>query len=171
MTEHIEIREKNESDDVQIKEILDECFGQNRHNRTVYLYRKIPPLKHLSLVSCKKNDPSIVIGTISFYPVLVNEIKCLLLGPLAVKLNYQGQGFGKLLVEKGIDLAISKGEKICFVSGDYKYYKDFGFYKLDDKNLNIKTLGPLSFDHLLICELKKGALNLLQNNSEILPMD
>jgi len=171
MTEHIEIREKNESDDVQIKEILDECFGQNRHKRTVYLYRKIPPLKYLSLVSCKKNDPSIVIGTISFYPVLVNEIRCLLLGPLAVKLNYQAQGFGKLLVEKGIDLAISKGEKICFVSGDYKYYKDFGFYKLDDKNLNIKTLGPLSFDHLLICELKKGALNLLQNNSEILPMD
>ena len=171
MTEHIEIREKNESDDVQIKEILDECFGQNRHNRTVYLYRKIPPLKYLSLVSCKKNDPSIVIGTISFYPVLVNKIKCLLLGPLAVKLNYQGQGFGKLLVEKGIDLATSKGEKICFVSGDYKYYKDFGFYKLNDKNLNIKTLGPLSYDSLLICELKKTALNLLPKNCEILPMD
>ena len=57
MTEHIKIREKNKSDDIQIKEILDECFGQNRHNRTVYLYRKIPPLKYLSLVSCKKNDP------------------------------------------------------------------------------------------------------------------
>ena len=29
MTEHIKIREKNKSDDIQIKEILDECFGQN----------------------------------------------------------------------------------------------------------------------------------------------
>ena len=75
MTEHIKIREKNKSDDVQIEVILDECFGQNRRNRTVYLYRKIPPLKYLSLVSCKINDPSIVIGTISFYPVLVNKIK------------------------------------------------------------------------------------------------
>ena len=58
MTEHIKIREKNKFDDIQIKEILDECFGQNRYNRTVYLYRKIPPLKYLSLVSYKKNDPS-----------------------------------------------------------------------------------------------------------------
>ena len=71
---------------------------------------------------------------------MLTKFKCLLLGPLAVKFNYQGQGFGKLLVEKGIDLATSKGEKICFVSGDYKYYKDFGFYKLNDKNLNIKKL-------------------------------
>ena len=74
---------------------------------------KHTPLKYLSLVSCKKNDPSIVIGTISFYPVLVNKIKCLLLGPLAVRLNYQGQGFGKLLVKKGIDLATSQGEKFA----------------------------------------------------------
>ena len=107
MNGNIQIREKIESDNIQIQKILDECFGHNRYDRTVYLYRKTLPLRHLSLVSCIKDDPSIVIGTISFYPVLLNKIKCLLLGPLAVKLKYQGEGFGKSLIKKGLELAIA----------------------------------------------------------------
>ena len=170
MNGNIQIREKIESDNIQIQKILDECFGHNRYDRTVYLYRKTRPLRHLSLVSCIKDDPSIVIGTISFYPVLLNKIKCLLLGPLAVKLKYQGEGFGKSLIKRGLELAIAENQKICFVSGDYNYYKRFNFYKVNDKNLNIKTLGPLSFDDLLICELKKNAFSLLPKNSKLLPM-
>ena len=166
----IVIREENKTDKNQIKDILDKSFGKNRFDRTVYLYRKIQPIRELSLVSYLYNDPSTVIGTINFYPVLVNEIQHLLLGPLAVKPNYQGKGFGKSLIKKSLEIARSKGQMICFVSGEYIYYKEFGFNKIKDKNLNLKMLGQLTYKDLLVCELHKGALNLLPKYSKILPI-
>ena len=108
-------------------------------------------------------------GTISFYRVFIGKTDCLLLGPLAVEKKYQGKGFGKKLVEIGLKKARSNNEKICFVSGEYNYYKEFGFEKIINKNLNISILGPLSFEDLLICELKDNAASLLKNHSKLLP--
>ena len=48
------------------------------------MYRKSLPLNGLSLISCFKENPIKVVGTINFYRVLVEKIDCLLLGPLAV---------------------------------------------------------------------------------------
>ena len=170
MAVNIRIREQLETDNDQITLILNNAFGKNRFERTVYLYRKTSPIKNLSLVSYMENNPSYVIGTINFYPVLVNNIQCILLGPLAVRTFYQGKGFGKKLVKRGLELAITEGQKICFVSGDYEYYKDFNFYKIKDKDLVISTLGPLSFDNLLVSELKPDSLNLLPKTSKLLPV-
>ena len=94
------VREKKETDNDQIENILIKNFGENRHQRTVYLYRKKSPIKGLSLVSCLNKDPNTVIGTITFYRTLVININCLLLGPLAVSVLFQGKGFGKILVKK-----------------------------------------------------------------------
>ena len=52
MNHRIIVREKKETDNVQIEIILNKNFGENRHQRTVYLYRKKSPIKGLSLVSC-----------------------------------------------------------------------------------------------------------------------
>ena len=49
-----------------------------------------------------------VIGTITFYRTLVSNINCLLLGPLAVSDLFQGKGFGKILVRKGLEIAEKK---------------------------------------------------------------
>ena len=65
---------------------------------------------------------------------------------------------------------MSNNEKICFVSGEYKYYKEFGFDKIINKNLNISIPGPLSFESLLICELKDQASSLLRKNSKFLSL-
>ena len=48
--------EKKETDNDQIENILNKNFGENRHQRTVYLYRKKSPIKGLSLVSCLNED-------------------------------------------------------------------------------------------------------------------
>ena len=170
MLTNIKIRKETSSDDSQITTILDDCFGLNRLNKTVYKYRKSPPIKALSLISCFKENPIKVVGTISFYRVFVEKTDCLLLGPLAVEKKYQGKGFGKKLVEIGLKKARSNNEKICFVSGEYNYYKEFGFEKITNINLNISILGPLSFECLLICELKDNAAKLLKNNSKLLPL-
>ena len=170
MLPNIKIRKEITSDHSQKTIILDDCFGPNRLNRTVYRYRKSPPITKLSLISCFKENPIKVVGTITFYRVLVEKIDCLLLGPLAVDKKYQGKGFGKKLVEIGLKKARSNNEKICFVSGDYSYYKEFGFDKIINKNLNISILGPLSFEGLLICELKDHAASLLTNHGKLLPL-
>ena len=169
MLTNIKVRKEITSDHFQKMNILDDCFGLNRLNRTVYMYRKSLPIKSLSLISCFKENPIKVVGTISFYRVFVEKTDCLLLGPLAVEKKYQGKGFGKKLVEIGLKKARSNNEKICFVSGEYNYYKEFGFEKITNKNLNISILGPLSFEGLLICELKDNAARLLKNNSKLLP--
>ena len=165
----IKIRKEVEADYSQREIILDDCFGKDRNNRTVYIYRKIPSIKELSLISYLKKEPKVVIGTIRFYRVLIEGFHCLLLGPLAVDKLYQGKGFGKKLIQKGLDLAKENGEKICFVSGEYDYYCHYGFKKLSSINLNIIVPGPISFKDLLIYEFNNDAKNYLKNNYQLLP--
>ena len=160
MDNKINVREKKEIDNDQVEYILNKNFGENRHQRTVYLYRKKSPIKGLSLVSCLNEDPKTVIGTITFYRTLVSNINCILLGPLAVSDVFQGKGFGKILVRKGLEIAKLKNETICFVSGKYNYYKEFDFLKLSSKNLIINALGNLTYGELLVKELKKDCINL-----------
>ena len=167
----IKIRKETNSDHDQRELILDQCFGRDRNDRTVYFYRKNLPITELSLISYIKEKPEIVIGTIRFYRVFINDISCLLLGPLAVNKGYQGKGFGKNLIRKGLNLAKKRNEKICFVSGEYNYYKHFEFKKISSKNLNIIIPGPLSFNDLLICELSQGEAYYLQSGYELLPLN
>ena len=169
MDHKIIVREKKETDNDQIENILINNFGENRLQRSVYLYRKKSPIKGLSLVSCLNEDPNTVIGTITFYRTLINNINCLLLGPLAVSNHLQGKGFGKILVRKGLELAKLKNETICFVSGEYNYYKEFDFLKLSSKNLIINALGDLTYGELLVKELKKDCINLLPLKAQLLP--
>ena len=84
MDHKIIVREKKEIDHDQVEYILNKNFGENRHQRTVYLYRKKSPIKGLSLVSCLNEDHKTVIGTITFYRTFVNNINCILLGSFAV---------------------------------------------------------------------------------------
>ena len=123
----------------------------------------------MSFVSCLNEDPNTVIGTITFYRTLVSNINCLLLGPLAVSDLFQGKGFGKILVRKGLEIAKQKNEAICFVSGKYNYYKEFDFFKLSSKDLIINVLGKLTYGELLVKELKKDCINLLPLKSQLLP--
>ena len=167
---NIKIRNETSSDYSQKLSILDACFGPSRLNRTVYMYRKSSPIEELSLISCFEEDPSKVIGTINFYRVLIKKIDCLLLGPLAVDKKFQGYGFGKKLIQIGLEKAKLNNETICFVSGEYDYYNEFGFDKLINKGLVISIPGPLSYDGLLICELKYNAASLLEQNSKLLPL-
>ena len=66
MDRKIIVREKKETDNDQIENILNKNFGENRHQRTVYLYRKKSPIKFLSLVSCLNEDPNTVIVQLLF---------------------------------------------------------------------------------------------------------
>ena len=53
MDRTIIVRKKKETDNDQIENILNKNFGENRHQRTVYLYHKKSPIRGLSLFVMK----------------------------------------------------------------------------------------------------------------------
>ena len=91
------------------------------------------------------------------------------MGPLVVSNLFQGKGFGKILVRKGLEIAKLKSESICFVPGKYNYYKEFGFLKLSSKDLIIKAAGYLTYGEFLVKEPKKDCINLLPLKAQLLP--
>ena len=84
MDDKIIVRKK-ETDNDQIENILNKNLVENRHQRTVYLYRKKMSIKVLSLLFYSNEDTNTLIGTITFNRTLLSNINCLLLCPLAVR--------------------------------------------------------------------------------------
>ena len=53
MDRKIIVKEKKETDNDQIQNVLNKNFGENRYQRTVYLYRKKFSIRGLSFVIMK----------------------------------------------------------------------------------------------------------------------
>ncbi len=70
-----------------------------------------------------------VIGHIAFSPVTVSDgaTGCYGLGPVSVLPDYQKQGIGKALINKGLSLLKDMAGQGCALVGDPNYYKRFGF--------------------------------------------
>jgi putative acetyltransferase len=80
----------------------------------------------LSLISEIKGR---VVGHIAFSPVTISDgaMGWYGLGPVSVLPEYQNQGIGKSLINKGLDLLKESGAQGCALVGDPNYYKRFGF--------------------------------------------
>ncbi len=70
-----------------------------------------------------------VVGHIAFSPVKISDDSkdWYGLGPVSVLPDYQKQGIGKALINKGLSLLKDMGGKGCALVGDPNYYKRFGF--------------------------------------------
>jgi putative acetyltransferase len=70
-----------------------------------------------------------VVGHIAFSPVTISDgsKNWYGLGPISVMPEYQKQGIGKTLVNKGLSLLKAQGGKGCALVGDPGYYQRFGF--------------------------------------------
>lgn len=70
-----------------------------------------------------------VVGHIAFSPVEISDgtDRWYGLGPVSVHPDYQRQGIGKLLINKGLSLIKEIGGQGCALVGDPNYYKKFGF--------------------------------------------
>ena len=60
-------------------------------------------------------------------PEPYNRLAMSILAPLAVVPEYQKQGIGSKLVEKGLELLSGAGVDLVFVLGHIEYYPRFGF--------------------------------------------
>ena len=75
-----------------------------------------------------------VVGHIAFSPLTISDgsPNWYGLGPVSVLPEYQKQGIGELLVNKGLSLLKAMGGKGCALVGDPAYYQRFGFRNIPD---------------------------------------
>ena len=151
-----EIRKKIQSDNDTIENLLNKTFGPGRYARSVYRLRENKP--YLDDYSYVYSFNGKILASISFCETIINNSYTgLLLGPLAVEPNQVGKGYGKKLVKYSLD-KISSNSQIYFiiVVGEYDYYKEFGFNKLDN---HFVFYGPVNKNRVLI-KINKSEMKL-----------
>lgn len=151
-----DIRKKIQSDNDTIENLLNKTFGPGRYARSVYRLRENKP--YLDDYSYVYSLNGKILASISFYETLINNsYNGLLLGPLAVEPIQVGKGYGKKLVKYSLD-KISINSQIYFiiVVGEYDYYKEFGFNKLDN---HFVFYGPVNKNRVLI-KINKSEMKL-----------
>ena len=114
----------------EVEALYDLCFAPGREALSSYRLRdNVEPLRNLCLVA--RDDFGAVAGAIRFWPVLVGQSLCGLLGPIAVYPTHQGEGLGALLIQNALLRAPSQGITRVILVGDAPYYGRFGFARLD----------------------------------------
>lgn len=118
-----------------IEALLDRAFGDDRHARTAYRIREgMDWLPGLSLAALDEND--MLVGTIQCWPIGLQtkqgQIPLVMVGPVAVVPERQGEGFGvgllSAMIAEDARLAASGGPALPQVLiGDASYYGRWGF--------------------------------------------
>jgi predicted N-acetyltransferase YhbS len=141
-------------DHSDIDQLIETGFGPDRHRLTVYRLRLAPPNPALGFLA---RDRATVVGTLRFWPVLVGaSTPALLLGPLAVASECQGNGIGKQLVRHGLDRVTAAGWRLCLVVGGPTYYAPFGFEPAAPWGLALP--GPVALERFQARALDDAAL-------------
>lgn len=118
-----------------IETLLDRAFGTDRHARTAYRMRAgadwLPALSFAAL-----DDDDMLVGTIQIWPVALTDPAgrahpMLMVGPVAVVPEHQGEGFGKALMLASLqavaDTSPTGGALPQVMIGDEAYYGQWGF--------------------------------------------
>lgn len=140
-----------------IETLLDAAFGPDRHAKRSYGYRDgVDDIETLRFVAVG-NDHGELVGTIRFWPVRIGPTgaPALLLGPLGVSPDHQGEGIGAALIEHGLSEARAQGFDICALVGPLNYYGRFGFAPASIYHVSMPGEAP---ERLLIRELRNDAL-------------
>jgi putative acetyltransferase len=124
------IRNENDADITAITEVTIEAFKNlpvsNQTEQCIINALRSAGVLTISLVA--EIDGKIV-GHVAFSPVTIsdNTTDWYGLGPVSVKPDFQKNGVGKALINKGLALLKERGARGCALVGDPDYYKHFGF--------------------------------------------
>lgn len=151
----IQIRDEIAADIPAREALLDRCLGERRTAKSSERLREgRPPAEGLALTAERDGE---VIGTVRLWHVTANGVAALLLGPLAVKPELQGEGLGKALMREALWRAACLGHGAVILVGDAPYYARFGFETALTRDLAMP--GPVERERFLAIELRDGALD------------
>ncbi len=137
--------------------LLDTAFGPERRLKASYRLREGARIADGLSFTAREAETGRLAGVISFWPLRVggDGRRALLLGPLAVHPDFQGNGLGGRLLSEGVEAARKKGHRLIFLVGDAPYYGRFGFRRVPAGRILMP--GPYDPDRLLYLELEPGA--------------
>ena len=123
-----EIRQENKKDYDEVYKVVKTVFETAEHSDgneqdlVVALRKSKNFIPELSLVAIQDKK---IVGYILFTKINIGKYEELALAPLAVLPEYQKQGIGKKLIEKGHKIAKGLGFHYSVVLGSEKYYPKF----------------------------------------------
>ena len=135
-----------------VEQLLDRAFGPERHGRTAYKVREgTEALPALSFAAIDERE--LLVGTIQVFPVALTDEDgrrhpMLMVGPVAVVPERQGEGFGTslmLAMASSLDPAAALPQVLI---GDAPYYGRFGFLAAPTQGWSLP--GPYDKDRLLV---------------------
>ena len=150
-----EIRAHREEDAPAIESLLDQAFGVGRRQKAAYRLRETGAAVEGLIFTAVVDDW--LVGTIEFWPIVIDDVPALLLGPLAVSREFSGHKCGIGLMQHGLRVAREKGYKLVILVGDEDYYGKVGFAKIPMGQVTMP--GPVDPERLLYCELAPGAFD------------
>ena len=126
----LEIRKESKKDYEEVYYLLKRAFeiaehsDGNEQDLVVALRKSKNFIPELSLVAIKDKK---IVGYILFTKIKIGKYEELALAPLAVLPEYQKQGIGKKLIEKGHEIAKKIGYHFSIVLGSKDYYTKSGY--------------------------------------------
>ena len=136
-----------------IEALLDRAFEPERHKRTAYKVREgtdwLPALSFAAL-----GDDDHLVGTIQCWPVALTPPNgraspMIMVGPVAVLPELQGQGYGKALMSATIAAISPEAPLPQVMIGDAEYYGRFWGFSADHTT-GWKLPGPWDPARLLV---------------------
>jgi predicted N-acetyltransferase YhbS len=150
----ITIREETASDIPAREALLDRCLGERRAAKSSERLREGRlPAQGLALTAERGGA---VVATVRLWHVEAAGVPALLLGPLAVAPELQGEGLGKAMMREALWRAACRGHGAVLLVGDAAYYERFGFS--GDVADGLAMPGPVERERFLGLELREGAL-------------
>ncbi|WP_067737268.1 GNAT family N-acetyltransferase [Novosphingobium naphthalenivorans] len=143
-------------DPVLVEQLLDCAFEPERRQRTAYKVRDgvdwLPALSFAAL-----DGDEMLVGTIQCWPVALNDENgrahpMIMVGPVAVMPEHQGEGYGQALVSASLACIDSRAPLPQVMIGDPEYYGRFwGFTNQYTGGWSLP--GPFEQSRLLVrCE-------------------
>lgn len=130
-------------------------FGPGRFARTAYRVREGTPLISPYCRGAFRRGE--LLAALRMTVVAIGESSPhLMLGPLAVAPEVQGQGFGQALVTEAVAAARSSGIGVIILVGDMPYYGRFGFTPAPRGQFQFP--GPVNPARILALEATPGAM-------------
>jgi predicted N-acetyltransferase YhbS len=158
------IRAEREGDEAAVEALADAGFGPGRYAKSAYRLREgVAPERKLSFVAEEETSGELL-GSVRFWPIAISGRPSLLLGPLAVRPGFHGQGIGLNLMKTGLDAAKALGYQSVILVGDEPYYARAGFKRLNPGQVIFP--GPVDKERILGIHLQGGSLDDVAGKAE-----
>jgi predicted N-acetyltransferase YhbS len=150
------IRLEAAADTAACDAIVAAAFGPGRFAKTAYRLREgVLPVTALSFVAL---EGARIVGTVRYWPVMIGATPALMLGPIAIVADRQGQGIALALMQTSLARARELGHRAVVLVGDEPYYGRAGFKRIQPAG-RITMPGPVDLSRVLGLALVEGALD------------